>query len=116
MSACAQSSSIQTERPAWLSAKIGEYESGPARQAPIEIWQLMHKGQIAYYFVSPCCDQYNPLFAASGQILCNPSGGFSGGGDGKCPKPADPGSKVNFVWAHPKSGSHEHRPPRLGNE
>lgn len=43
-------------------------------------------GQIYYYVRSPCCDFHNFLFASDGSYLCAPDGGFTGRGDGKCPK------------------------------
>ncbi len=32
----------------------------------------------------PCCDHFNPLFNSKLNIICAPSGGFAGVGDGKC--------------------------------
>lgn len=34
----------------------------------------------------PCCDQMHPLYRLDGTYFCSPSGGFTGGGDGKCPQ------------------------------
>ena len=111
----AQENTAPTPLPGWLAAKIAEYEAmsvrDAARGAPIEIWRIQHKGQPAYYFISAGYDQYDPLFSATGQQLCSPSGGFSGFGDGKCPKPVDKGSKVDFVWAHPKAPRVERKVP-----
>ena len=86
--------------PDWLAAEITAYESQPRDHVPSEIWLIRHKGQPAFYVRSPCCDQYDPLLSVSGQELCNPSGGHTGG-DGKCPAPADPDTLITFVWAHP---------------
>ncbi|MET0718655.1 MAG: hypothetical protein ABWY34_09670 [Pseudoxanthomonas sp.] len=87
--------------PSWLAAKIREYEKLPLQQSPSGIWRISHDGKPAYYVQSPCCDQYNPLFSAEGSEICNPSGGFTGRGDGKCPAPMDRGSQSHLVWAHP---------------
>ncbi len=104
----------RTTWPQWLAVKIKRYEAMDANTAPLEIWQLTHKGQPAYYVVSPCCDQYNPLLSAKGRVLCHPSGGIHGQGDSRCPAPADPNTLIRFVWAHPKSAPQEHVPPQLG--
>src|SRR5574343_321169 len=93
--------------PEWLVAKLKQFDQMPEREAPIEIWQIQHGGSPAYYFVSPCCDQYNPLYSQQGRVLCHPTGGIVGRGDGKCPKPADRGSSARFVWKFPSAAPRE---------
>ena len=75
----------------WLEAKIEEYNAQ-------EVWKFQHNGQTAYFFLSGCCDQYNPVFNASGKFICSPSGGYEGDGDQKCPWPADRGTNITLVW------------------
>lgn len=99
--------------PDWLAAKIKTYESQPLDYVPSEIWLIQQRGQPAFFFRSPCCDQYDPLLNASGQEICNPAGGITGDGDGKCPTPADPGTPVTFVWAHPATPPARHYVPQL---
>lgn len=43
-----------------------------------------YNGQIVYYAESRCCDFYNYLYNKEGSLICAPSGGIAGGGDGKC--------------------------------
>ncbi|MFT3929589.1 MAG: hypothetical protein QM709_04735 [Spongiibacteraceae bacterium] len=107
LTACAESSSL----PTWLQQRIAAYETGPEHDAPLEIWQIRHDGKAAYFFVANCCDQYNPLYDEKGQLICHPSGGIVGRGDGRCPVPMDEGSKATFIWSHPKSPLQEHSPP-----
>lgn len=99
--------------PEWLRMKIAEFETLPADRAPLGVWRITHNGQPAFYLLSSCCDQYNPLFSAEGNEICNPSGGFTGRGDGKCPKPMDQGTKAALVWSHPASASQADEPPGL---
>ncbi|SDQ85944.1 hypothetical protein SAMN05216569_2331 [Pseudoxanthomonas sp. CF125] len=108
-----QPSPSSTSLPEWLRVKIGQYQALPADRAPLGIWRITHNGQAAYYLYSPCCDQYNPLFDAGGTEICNPSGGFTGRGDGKCPQPMDRGTKAALVWSHPASTSQTDDPPGL---
>ena len=105
--------SSSTSLPEWLRVKIGEFETLPADRAPLGVWRITHNGQPAFYLLSPCCDQYNPLFSAEGKEICNPSGGFTGRGDGQCPKPMDQGTKAALVWSHPASTSLTDEPPGL---
>ena len=105
--------SSSTSLPEWLRVRIGEYEALPADRAPLGVWRITHNGQPAFYLLSPCCDQYNPLLSAEGNEICNPSGGFTGSGDGKCPKPMDQGTKAALVWSHPAATSQTDDPPGL---
>lgn len=108
-----QPSPSSTSLPEWLRVKIGQYEALPADRAPLGIWRITHKGQPAYYMQSPCCDQFNPLYDAAGAEICNPSGGFTGRGDGKCPTPMDPGTEAKRVWSHFSATSQSDDPPGL---
>lgn len=108
-----QPSPSSTSLPEWLRVKIAQYEALPADRAPLGIWRIAHDGRAAYYLYSPCCDQYNPLLSAEGNEICNPSGGFTGRGDGKCPEPMDRGTKAALVWSHPASASQSDDPPGL---
>lgn len=113
MSASRPEPSSISSLPEWLRGKIGQFEALPPDRAPLGIWQITHKGQPAFYLLSPCCDQYNPLFSAEGNEVCNPSGGFTGRGDGKCPNPMDQGTKATLVWSHPAAASLTDEPPGL---
>ncbi len=100
--------------PDWLRARIAIYERQPVRQAPGTIWRITHQGAPAFYVVSPCCDQFNPLLDAGGREICSPSGGFTGAGDGKCPRPMDPGTDAIRLWVHPQQPDPPATPPGLG--
>jgi len=100
--------------PDWLRAKIAGYEHQSAQQAPSTIWRITHQGAPAYYLVSPCCDQFNPLLDAGGKEICSPSGGFTGAGDGKCPRPMDAGTDAVRLWVHPEQQDPPTAPPGLG--
>lgn len=44
------------------------------------------EGRVYYLALAPCCDRHDYLYNAQGEYICAPSGGFSGSGDGKCPR------------------------------
>lgn len=102
--------------PPWLRTQLQKYKTMPAYKAPLEVWKITHKGQAAYFIISPCCDRYNPLFSAEGKKICNPTGGKNGKGDSKCPTPVDKGTKVIFVWAHPKLSGKPRNAAHLGSD
>ena len=99
--------------PPWLQTKILGFERGPASEAPREIWKITHHGKATYYFIQPCCDFENPLYDEQGVEICNPDGGLSGKGDGKCPEPRDRGTEAEFVWSHPQSPLQERVKPEF---
>jgi len=88
--------------PAWLEVQVLAWERQSVSHADaLAVWRLQHDGATAYLVHAGCCDRYDTLYTAGGRELCSPSGGFSGAGDGKCPVPADPGTKPVLVWEHP---------------
>jgi hypothetical protein len=86
--------------PAWLAARVADYDAQPARSAPAAVFELSYRGATAYLVTAACCDQFNPLYDARGVLICHPSGGFTGRGDGKCPAPLAPDAARREVWHH----------------
>lgn len=109
----AEESAPAVTLPDWLQEKITGFDALPEDHAPLAVWQITHKGLPAYFLISPCCDQYNPLFDAQGKTLCYPSGGIVGRGDGQCPYPADRGRPILLLWQHSHSSVKNLSPPRL---
>lgn len=84
--------------PEWLEKQIASYAQTAERDQPLSVWKLWHHSKQVYYIVSPCCDQYNYLYDENGTMLCAPTGGITGSGDGKCPRPADNDKPIELVW------------------
>lgn len=53
-----------------------------------------YNGKTVYLLTSECCDFYNILLDENCNVLCAPSGGITGKGDGGC---ADFFAKASFV-------------------
>lgn len=73
------------ELPPCIEDLVRQAEKG---KDDFDAWQIIEYeyGENKYYLVaSGCCDRFNPLFDSDCTEICNPSGGFSGAGDGKCP-------------------------------
>jgi len=51
----------------------------------IDIYSYTYRDQTVYYFPPQCCDIPSVLFDRNCNIICNPDGGWTGGGDGRCP-------------------------------
>jgi len=69
----------------WVRDQIAAFERGAAGNTNRVDGKVVFEGVPLYLIHSPCCDLYNYLYTAEGQVFCAPSGGFTGGGDRKCP-------------------------------
>lgn len=61
--------------------------------------EIQHEGRRAFLLHTNQADGYDTVFNAFGFAICRPSGGFGGGGDGRCPEPVDPGTEPVLVWS-----------------
>ena len=43
-----------------------------------------YQGRTVYYIPPVCCDQLGQLYDQNCNLICNPDGGITGAGDGKC--------------------------------
>src|SRR5262245_15993153 len=83
----------------WVKQQIRAYET----RSPSQVTgKVVYAGNSAYAIPSPCCDKFNYLYDSRGVILCAPSGGFTGRGDGNCPPE---------YWEHQERRISEHRSP-----
>lgn len=70
----------------WVRQQIRAFEM-PTREAPSRVTGKVVYGDEPFYSIpSPCCDKYDYLYDSRGGILCAPSGGLTGRGDGRCPE------------------------------
>ena len=69
----------------WVKQQIALYEKPTSETTSQVTRKLTYAGKPAYLIPSPCCDKFDYLYDARGVILCAPSGGFAGRGDGSCP-------------------------------
>lgn len=68
----------------WVKEQIRLYET-PTRDAIGQVRRKVISGDEPFYLIpSPCCDKYDYFYDTRGVILCAPSGGFTGRGDGSC--------------------------------
>ena len=69
--------------PLCIQNKITVFESQPKDSRPYSVTEYFYKGDFVYYIISPCCDQYNPVYNRGCDYLGSPNGGIAGSGDGK---------------------------------
>ena len=86
--------------PEWLRIRLADYDAQPRPAAPQAVFEVRYGNGVAYLVLAGCCDQLNPLIDSHGVLVCYPSGGFTGRGDGKCPGALPPGDERREVWRH----------------
>ncbi len=82
--------------PRWLHDKLLQAERNPGSYE--EVWKYDYRGQVVYYFITSCCDRFTELYAADGRLVCYPTGGITGNGDGKCRKFLEGRKNGELLW------------------
>ncbi len=84
--------------PGWLQQRIETHLSEPVATPPIRIDACLWQGDTVYHESAPCCDQFTTLYDQNGTIICFPTGGITGRGDGKCPTFRSEHQLLFTVW------------------
>ena len=90
--------------PSWLQGLIDQIQREPATSPPTAIYSYRYRGEKVYYRPSRCCDIRSVLYDANGLVLCEPDGGFGGGGDGRCPDFLATRSDERLIWRDSRGG------------
>jgi hypothetical protein len=84
--------------PSWINEVIAKEESEPVANPPASLSGCMYKNQTVYYLPPRCCDISSVLFNENGEVICAPDGGFTGGGDGRCPDFFEERKDCEIIW------------------
>ena len=84
--------------PKWLKKLINELKVAPPANPPSRIIRYKYRNEFVYYQPPECCDRPSQLFDGNGKLICLPSGGRSGGGDGKCPDFFNERKEEKMIW------------------
>ena len=85
-----------------LEKRIEEIKNQDTANPPISIYQYTYKGQVVYHISAPCCDMYTSLIDKNCNLICHPSGGITGKGDGKCSDFFNARTDEKMIWADPR--------------
>ena len=84
--------------PACIQQKIDTIKKEPKWNPPTEVNEYIYEGKQVFLFSSPCCDQYNNLYDKDCNLICAPSGGYTGKGDNKCPEFSSKAKHIRLLW------------------
>jgi len=70
--------------PSCVKTHIDSLLAQPQWNPPAEVWKYNYNGQTVYFIPQHCCDMPSLLIDGNCNVICNPDGGISSGGDGKC--------------------------------
>jgi hypothetical protein len=91
-------SNQEDKYPSWVEDLIAKEESGSIANPPASLTKCVYKNQIVYYLSPRCCDIYSVLYNESGDVICAPDGGLTGGGDGRCPDFFEKKENCEVIW------------------
>ncbi len=98
-----QTAIIDSSRiPECIQVKIDSIGKEARWNPPAQVDQYTYNNQTVYFFTSDCCDQFNLAYNSSCHVICAPSGGFSGKGDGRCSEFLKTAQHVKLVWKDPR--------------
>lgn len=104
--ACSAHNPAAPERfPPFVESLIRQLSAEPAANPPASITRYDYRGQVVYYVPPRCCDIPGDLYLPDGTRLCQPDGGFSGRGDGRCPDFFSERRNEQIVWQDPRKPS-----------
>lgn len=81
-----------------INAKIARIKSKARWNPPAEVNEYIYQGKHVFLFSADCCDQYYELYDESCNLVCAPSGGLTGHGDGRCNDFYTAAQHVRLVW------------------
>ncbi len=84
--------------PACIQDKIEAIQQQPKYNPPATVYRYLYADKYVYLFSSACCDQYNYLYDKDCQVICAPSGGFTGRGDKKCSNFSQVAKDETLIW------------------
>jgi hypothetical protein len=103
LAACATPPPVAPANPPFVDALAARLSAEPVANPPASIWRYDYAGRPVWYVPARCCDIPGVLYAADGTTVCEPDGGLTGRGDGRCPDFATARRNGIVVWSDPRA-------------
>ncbi len=91
--------------PTCIQEKIKQFSQEKISNPPRKIYQYTYKNKDVYLISAPCCDQFEQVVTANCEVVCAPSGGFTGKGDGKCTDFYKTATNKKIIWQDTRKSS-----------
>ena len=88
--------------PPCIGEKIDAIQQLPKYNPPATVYRYSYQNQYVYLISSNCCDQYNYLYDKNCNVICAPTGGLTGRGDGRCADFKQNATGEVLVWKDPR--------------
>ena len=88
----------QNDLPDCINKEIEAIQQKKDKNPPIAIREYEYNGKRVFFNEADCCDQFDEVIDMNCNIICSPSGGFEGGGDGKCADFEKSAKMVKVIW------------------
>ena len=82
----------------WLDGLTQEISAARLTDPPSQILTYRYRQQTVFYRPPYCCDIPGVLYDGTGAVMCYPSGGLGGKGDGQCEDFFRTRSNCALVW------------------
>lgn len=82
----------------WLMNLIQKLRAEEPANPPAKIYRYTYNDKIVYYLTGKCCDIPSTLYDVDGNVLCEPDGGITGKGDGRCTDFFEERSEETLIW------------------
>ena len=69
----------------WLRTKIAELEKDKDRNGDVQIFRYDYRNRHVFWITGYGDDRPSELYECDGEKICEPDGGITGKGNGKCP-------------------------------
>jgi hypothetical protein len=89
---------VKDSLPACVRGLINKAMNEQPPTTPLQVDEYSFNSKTVYLVTPPCCDFFNEVYDDSCKIICAPSGGITGKGDGKCPDFFKSATFVKTLW------------------
>jgi hypothetical protein len=82
----------------WLNQMIQQMQEEQTANPPAKVFRYTYKDQQVYYVTGRCCDVPGRVYDMYGNVICEPDGGITGRGDGRCPDFFEERKDETLIW------------------
>lgn len=84
--------------PDCIDNMIDDIKNESVWNPPAKVYSYTYEGQTVYFIPQRCCDIPSSLYDDNCNLICNPDGGESGTGDGKCTDFFELRTNEKLIW------------------